>query len=285
MSLLTHVPASLKNRINLFYILAFAPILLIIYFNVLGVVIPFYGFLLFLFKKEKLNSSKAARSLQRFLGFVIILGSFFVYYVLVPLFPFASFYGAPNYAMYLLGLFLAFFDYSFLKEAFTPLFLIVAATSSSIISLFAEPYLTPYLVPFSMSVITTILGALGIEFTTHSRVIVLQTWKGPLPLVFVWGCVGFYSTLVFSIILVVLLFEDTSSLKTKIAWSAVGIIGTLTVNIIRLITIFLTDYYYGADVGAQVHYFIGYLLFIAWLAIFLYAFSKKHIFSKILFKK
>jgi phosphotransferase system glucose/maltose/N-acetylglucosamine-specific IIC component len=40
--------------------------------------------------------------------------------------------------------------------------------------------------------------------------------------------------------------------------------------------IFVTDYFYGYEAGAQVHYFIGYAIFITWISIFFYAFSKKH---------
>jgi hypothetical protein len=55
----------------------------------------------------------------------------------------------------------------------------------------------------------------------------------------------------------------------------VGVLGTFAINIVRIIIIFLTDYFYGAEAGANVHYVIGYTLFSAWLAIFLFAFSKR----------
>jgi len=37
----------------------------------------------------------------------------------------------------------------------------------------------------------------------------------------------------------------------------------------------LVDYFYGAEVGASVHYVIGYALFSAWLACFFYIYSKR----------
>lgn len=266
---------SSQNKINIFYLSALAPLVLIIYYNVFSAIIPLYGFLIFLIKREKLISLPDSGFLQKLLGSIIIVGSFFVYYVIVPFFPYVGFYGAANYATYLLGLFLFFFNLSAIKEAFSPLFLIVAATSSSIVSNIAEPHLSPYLTPSLQKIIETILRTLQIKFTTHSRVIVLQTWKGPLPLAFVWGCVGFYSTLVFSIILVVLLSENPSNIKTKLTWATIGLTGTLIINIIRITTIFIVDYHYGADVGGKIHYFIGYALFTAWLATFLYMFTKR----------
>jgi len=92
---------------------------------------------------------------------------------------------------------------------------------------------------------------------------------------FVYECIGIYSALVFSIILVVILFEDPSDLKVKVAYSIAGVFGTFALNILRVTVIFLTDYFYGAEVGGSVHYVIGYILFTIWLTFFLYAYSKR----------
>ena len=267
----------LKKRINLFYVLSFVPLILIAYCEVFGVVIAMYGFILLLIKKRNLSHRHEAGKTQKVLGLTVILGSFFVYYALVPFFQYVAFYGRANYAAYILGLFLIFFDISALREAFTPLFLIVAATSSSFISRWLEPHLTPY-IPHFTSLIVAILKALGLRVTTDDpNIIVLHTLKGPLLTEFVWGCVGVSSTLIFSIILIIVLFEEPTRLKTKILWSVIGILGTLFVNVIRVTTIFLADYFYGSEVGGKVHYIIGYVLFITWLAIFFYTFSKRRV--------
>ena len=272
----------LKSRLNTFYVLAFAPILLIMYYNVewpFPVVIPLYGFLLLLIKKHNLSHCHEADSIQKAFGLIVVLGSFFVYYTLVPFFPGMAFYGPANYVVYVFGLFLVFFSIHALREAFTPIFLIVAATSSSFISELLEPYFTPY-IPHYVSLIAVILRALGIGVTTHGETLVLYTLKGPLNLLFVWACVGVASMLIFSIILVVTLFEESASLKTKLVWAFVGIIGTFVLNIVRVTIIFLTDYFYGFEVGGQVHYVIGYALFIIWLVIFFYMFSKRRVISE-----
>ena len=267
---------SLKKRVNLFYVLSFAPLILIAYYEVFGVVIAMYGFILLLIKKRDLSHRHEAGKIQTVLGLAIILGSFFVYYALDPFFRSVAFYGRANYVAYIFGLFLMFFDISALREAFTPLFLIVAATSSSFISRWLEPHLTPY-IPHFVSLIAAILRTLGVGVKTyHPNFIELQTSKGSILTEFVWGCVGVYSILIFSIILVIVLFEEPTRLKTRILWSVIGILGTLFVNIIRITIIYLADYFYGFEVGGQVHYFIGYALFITWLAIFFYTFSKRH---------
>jgi len=270
------------NRLNAFYVLAFAPLLLIVYYYVkwpFPVVIPLYGFIILLIKKHNLSFCHEAGSIQKAFGILVVLGSFFVYYALAPLFPFVAFYGPANYVVYIFGLFLTFFNTHALREAFTPIFLIVAATSSSFVSNWLKPYLNPY-IPHYVSLIAGILKTLGIRMTTSGQKFVLYTPKGAVSTWFIWACVGVASMLIFSIILVVTLFEESASLKTKLVWATTGLVGTFIVNIIRVTIILLTDYFYGFEVGGKVHYVIGYALFITWLAFFFYTFSKRQIISE-----
>ena len=276
-----------RNRTNLFYVFAFAPLLLIFYNNPFNAVIPFYGFLLLFLKGQKLHGVKEASLIQKILGSILALGSFFVYYVVVLVFPGTSFYTTANYAVYLLGLFLFFFKFSTLKEAFTPLFLIVAATSSSFISAWLRPFLSPYANDFAY-IIMNILRTLGTDaniyyyrYVSNTPIIALTSLSGKIVEgTFVYGCMGVSSVLVFSILLVVILFEDPSSLKVKLTYSIVGFVGTFALNILRVTIIFLADFFYGAEVGGTVHYIIGYALFSAWLGIFFYIFLKRRVISK-----
>lgn len=272
----------LRNRMNLFYLLAFIPLLLIIYYQVewpFAAVIPTYGFILLLLKKHNLSLRHEAGNIQRILGLLVILSSFFVYYALVPFFTSPSFYGSANYVVYIFGLFLTFYDVSVLKEAFTPIFLIVAATSSSFVSNWLKPYLNPYL-PHYVSLIAAILKTLGINMTTSGQKFVLYTLKGSVSTWFIWACVGAASMLIFSTILVITLFEEPASPKTKLVWAVIGLVGTFILNIIRVTIIFLTGYLYGFELGGKVHYVIGYALFITWLAFFFYTFSKRQVISE-----
>ena len=271
---------SQQNRLNSFYILAFLPLLLVAYFYArwpFGLVIPIYGFIIFVIKKQKLSSCKEAGPIQKLFGLLVTASSFLFYYILVLFFPTAVFYGAANYCIYLLGLFLIFFSFNALKEAFSPLFLIAASVSSNFVSSLIEPFFNPYIPSFA-SFIASILKTIGIGASISGEsptTIILQTLKGPLPLGFVWGCVGFASLFVFSIILIVVVAETPGKVKTKASWSVLGILGTLFLNILRIVLIFITHYFYGYEVGATVHYFIGYILFITWITIFLYIFQKK----------
>jgi exosortase/archaeosortase family protein len=243
------------------------------------VVIPFYGFLLFLLKHQKLLGVKEADFIQKILGLIVVTGSFFVYYGVVLIYPKAAFYTAANYTMYLLGLFLIFFRFSAFKEAFSPLFLIIAATSSSFIAVWLKPYLSPFANDFA-HIVVNILKALGINAKISNLgdtpILALPSLSGKTVYgAFVYECIGVYSALVFSIILVVILFEDPSDLKVKVTYSVAGVLGTFALNIVRVTIIFLADYFYGVEVGGLVHYIIGYILFASWLVFFFYAYSKR----------
>ena len=276
---LPSVPSLRGNRANQFYILALAPLLLVFYYNPFSVIIPFYGFLILFLKYQKLLGFKEANSIQKILGSILVAGSFFVYYVVTLIYPGAAFYTAANYAVYLFGLFLLFFEFSALKEAFTPLFLIVAATSSSFIAKWLRPFLSPYANNIAY-IILSILRVLGIDaniyYSRTAPIFVVASLSGETVYgAFVYECLGAYSALVFSIILVVILFEDPGRLKVKLAYAIVGLLGTFALNVLRVTTILLVDYFYGAEVGGTVHYMIGYALFSAWLGIFFYIYSKR----------
>ena len=263
---------------DLFYILGFIPLLIVSYFNIFGAIIPMMGFLLLLLKKDELPIRLTTNPIERALAFLVILASFFLYYVLLP-FGFLSPtipYGGPNYIVYIFGLCLLFLGLSSLRKVFTPLFLMVAASSNRLVSTWLGNYSSSYIVPSFTSLIADILKVLGVNLVMSSEsVITLQTWNGPLPVRIVWECVGIDSILIFSVILVVLLVEEAVETRTKLLWSFVGIFGTILVNVIRVTLIFITDYFFGFEAGGRFHYTAGYILFFAWLGFFFLIFSKR----------
>jgi exosortase/archaeosortase family protein len=272
----------LKNRLNLFYVLAFAPILLIQYFGYVArhdffaALIPFYGFLLLLIKKDKLSVFSESGRLYRFMGLSLMLASLFIYYAVAVFFPQAQFYGVANYSVYLVGLFLAFFQVSALKQLFATLFLIVAVISADYVGAWMKFYLEP-LVPYFVQIMAFILMVLGIPAKlANPTTFILRTQGGQiLPLGVEAGCIGIYSFLTFAIIIVVTMMEDSSSLRTKVLWSVAGIIGTFFVNLVRVSLIFVVIYYFGYLGWGKIHTPIGYVLFFVWLAFFFLIFWKR----------
>lgn len=272
----------LKRKLNLFYLLALAPLFLILYSgyvarNMGTLIIPFYAFLLLYIKESKLSVFAEASLVFRVLGLIMILASFFVYYVVVRFYPSAQFYGAANYTAHIVGLFLVFFQAYALREAFTPVFLIVAATAIPFFGRGLEAFLEPA-VPFLVQIMGLILKVLGIPAT----IVGPNTFKleplnssSAISLSVIPACIGIYSFLTFSILVIVTLIEDPSSLRTKLFWSVGGIIGTFFVNIIRVSLIFAVIYYFGYENWTEIHKQIGYVLFLVWLGCFFLVFSKR----------
>jgi len=271
---------SLRNRLELFYGLALVPLPIIAYFNIrsgtFGVIIPIYSFLLLYLKKPNLSSRPEPDRIQRFVGLIVMASSFFLHYALVPFIPEVAYYGGANYAAYILGLFLIFFSLSALREAFTPIFLIVASSSISFVSRWLGTHLSSQ-IPHFVYFLALILRTLGVNAEArYPNIITFHASSGNVNVPIAWECVGAYSTLVFSTILVIIMFEEQAKLKTKVLWSAIGIIGTFIINIIRILMIVLTYRYYGSELARAFHDSLGgYLLFFAWLTVFLYTFSKR----------
>jgi len=264
-----------KNRLDVFYILAFVPLPVIAYYDISYLSPLMFGFLLLLLKRSKLFVCRGAIHTQRAVGVVVTLSSFITFCLPVYFSSSLVFYGA-SYSAYIFGLFLAFFDLPSLKEAFTPIFIVLAATSISFISNGLEPSLSPHIIPIFTSLVVAISNALGVRATTqYPDLIIINTRTGTLPLQIIWGCVGVYGVLVFSTLMIVVLWEELGSLKTKTLWAVAGLIGVLVLNIIRVVIIVVADYYYSAEVAAQFHLVLGYALFLPWLAFFLYTFSRR----------
>jgi len=227
-------------------------------------------------KKDKLSEYDTETNVfQRFSGVFIVLVSFFLYYAIVPFIPWTGFYGVANYTVYLFGLFLIFFKISVLNQAFTAFFLIVASALAGLSFRWIESQMSPT-VPYYVYLFSSVLGLFGIENTMpNSTTILMYTSRGVMPLFFESGCIGVYSLVIFSIIIVVTMLEASVSRRTKLLWSVLGLMGAFVVNIIRLLIVVVSIYFYGLDFGQRVHQVIGYVLFLSWIAIFLLLFAKR----------
>lgn len=269
-----------ENKSKAFYILAFIPLVAIAYFHfdsLSAFIIPFYGFLLLALKKTDLFSHKEATTIQQAIGLILLVVSPFAHLALLPFFPWAIYYGAFNYALYILGLFLVFFEIPAVGKALGPLLLIVVPSVGRIFADWAQPYFTPFLPSFAI-VVVGIVNTLGIKATIStvaSNWVVLFTPHGPITYSIVWACVGFESALLFSIVLIILLFENPGTNKSKLMWATVGLAGTLILNVFRVALIFVTEYFYTTYGSAQVHNYAGYILFLTWVTVFIYLYSKR----------
>lgn len=276
---------SAQNRAKSFYLLALVPLILLSYFYaeaVFGLMVPFYAFVLLLLKKPKLFSQPVSGTLQRLLGFIVIVVSFFAYYFVSPFLPDAVYYGFANYFLFTVGLFLFFFSFRALKEAFSPLFLVVAFVTSSFVSNLFGSLFTPFIPQYTVF-LANILRAIGLAIVyspSLPNVIVLNSPNGSMPLLIAWACVGFSTMYIFSVILIVIMLEDPGSIKTSVVWASIGVLGSVLIGVIRLVLVFVGYYVYGYSTGETVHSFIGYILFVLWTVVFLFLYSKRDIISQ-----
>jgi len=275
---------SKENKSKSFYILALVPTILLSYFylqTTIGPAIPLYGFIILMLKKHKLFLNTEVRTVQKLFGLIVVFASFFAYFIVSPFFSSAIFYGYANYSLYIIGLFFIFFPIRALKEAFSPLFLVASVFIGTFASKLAESHFTPYIPNFT-SFIASLLRIIGMDVaqsSSNQNVITLYSLKGPISFIFLWGCVGFSSVFVFSVILIVIMLEDPSNTKTKAIWSILGVLGIFIVNIIRLVIIFVVSYFSGYEY-LTVHLYLGYILFMVWNVIFFYLFSKRNVISQ-----
>jgi len=268
--------ASLRDKATVFSLLAFVPLPILVYFNVWGVIIPIFGFMLLHLRKGDLPFNRKTHIVQRLFGLVVMIGSFFLYFLWVPyFFSYMVFYNVTNYVAYVFGLCVGFFGLQSLRQVFTPLFVMVAASLNPFISRWMEMHTASYVVPAVTGITLASLNFLRIPaIRSGPNVITLQFSNGQLLVPIIWNCVGVNMILVFTIALVVMLFEDSSSTRTRLVWSVFGVIGTIVINLIRITLIFVTDYLYGAEAGGFVHFSIGYIFLFVWLGLFLSLFSK-----------
>jgi len=284
LSNLITIPFSRENISKSFYILALVPSVLLSYFYVqstIGPAIPIYSFILLMLKKDKLFLNTQVRTVQKLFGLIVVFASFFAYFIVSPFYSNVSLYGFANYSLYIIGLFFIFFPIRALKQAFSPLFLVASVFLGTLASKLAESYFTSYLPNFT-SFIASLLRIIGMgvaQLSSNLNIITLYSLKGPISFLIIWGCVGFFSMFVFSVILIVIMLEDPSSIKTKVVWLILGVLGTFFVNLIRIVTLFVGIYFYGYEFY-EVHLYIGYILFITWIAVFFYLFSKRNVISQ-----
>ena len=133
--------------------------------------------------------------------------------------------------------------------------------------------LTAPLIPFTTSLVTTMLNGIGIHTVSNGNIISFMSQTGyPVGLAIVGECTGIVSLGTFTIALVIVLTTFPQKVTRRgLAFIAVGYIGTYATNIGRIIAIALSGYFFGPEgVIEQVHIHIGWILFSAWMIIFWY---------------
>jgi exosortase/archaeosortase family protein len=147
---------------------------------------------------------------------------------------------------------------------------------------------TAPLIPFTVSLTTTLLNSIGIRTITDGDVISFLSQNGhPIYLRIIGECTGVVSLGTFTIALIIVITTFPQSITRKsIGLIVIGYIGTYCANIGRIVLIALSGYYFGPQgVIEQVHIHLGWILFSLWMIIFWYYFFTRHLGFSIMKKR
>ncbi|MCK4718085.1 MAG: exosortase/archaeosortase family protein [Thermoplasmata archaeon] len=218
-------------------------------------------------------------------------------------------YGQTDYTILALGIILLFFGYRNLKKIYLPL-LLVGGLSFSLkaLQLISAAYFDS-IADWFVAAITRLAGPGGLGYPVHSGA--MPGWAGSLPgwaptqygyalppnsllypedlvaqpgtftvfglnetasLHVDWGCTGLRSLIMFSFILMALIWPMEISGRKKALGIGIGILGAFLINILRMVMLALLMYYKDLDTTMAVHKHLGDFLFIMWIAIYWWVF-------------
>jgi exosortase/archaeosortase family protein len=192
-------------------------------------------------------------------------------------------YSIGEYSLFLSGIGLILFGALKLRSLILPVSIpCIAIIGYDGYRLFLEyvDIITAPLIPFTVSLTTTILDSIGIQTITDGDIITFISQNGlPIHLRIIGECTGIVSLGTFTIALIIVITTFPKSITRKsIGLIAIGYIGTYCANIGRIVLIAMSGYYFGpAGVIEQVHVHIGWILFSSWMIIFWYYFFTRHL--------
>ncbi len=112
------------------------------------------------------------------------------------------------------------------------------------------------------------MTALGISTTVSGNVVTISGGAFPLALEIAGPCTGIKGMLAFGALSSMAVLDIKVSTKKLLIILGIGFAGAFLINLLRLATIFITAAYVGPDLALQVHTYLGYSLFLAWVLIF-----------------
>ena len=244
--------------------------------------------LIYLSRKKIEYLTEKHKTIVIAIGLIICILSF----VSIPLGISKPPYSIGEYSVLLSGLGLILFGVLKMRSLILPVLIpFIAIMGYDLYRLFLEymDMVTAPLIPFTVSLTTTILNGIGIQTITKGNYISFLSQNGDvINLAIIGECTGVISIGTFTIAAIIVLTTFPQSITRKsLGLIAIGYIGTYCANIGRIVLISLSGYFFGASgVIEQVHIHIGWILFSAWMIIFWYyyftrqlgiTFSKKRI--------
>lgn len=130
------------------------------------------------------------------------------------------------------------------------------------------PTYTANLQDWMANVMASSMRIMGIQASASGYIVSMNSSSGPLLLSVEGDCTGIQGILAFGMLSTLAILDIKTKLSKLVPLFAIGFIGAFLINIVRLFGVFLTFEYLGAAIGATVHVYLGYILFIVWVMIF-----------------
>jgi exosortase/archaeosortase family protein len=235
--------------------------------------------LIYLSRKKIEYLSEKQKIIVIIFGFFICVLSF----ISIPLGISKPPYSLGEYSILLSGICLIIFGLLKIKTLIFPAlipFVAIMGYEAYMLFLHNIDQLTAPLVPFTTSLSTVILNAIGIQTIANGNIITFLSQNGdPISLAIIGECTGIVSLGTFTIALIIVLTAFPQKMtRKKLVIIAIGYIGTYCANIARIVLIALSGYFFGpSGVIEQVHVHIGWILFSSWMIIFWYYYLTRQI--------
>ena len=159
-------------------------------------------------------------------------------------------------------------------------FIAVAGWSGYELFIRNQDWITAPVIPYIVSLVTSMLNLLGIETIARGNIISFISQSGaPIYLSIISDCTGIWSLGTFTISVIVVLSSFPQHITRKsILLLGIGYIGTVCSNILRILMIALSGYFFGpTGIIEQVHIHIGWICFSLWMIIFWYYYFTRQI--------
>jgi archaeosortase C (PEF-CTERM variant) len=195
-----------------------------------------------------------------FLGLALIVGDFAQNILL------KSGFGLVDQLVTLVGLSISFYGVKKIRFFVLP----AAYIGILIAGYFAENHFTQVAVLelWQAGLMASLLSSLGVHAAVAGNVVTFASGSIPLSFEIAGPCTGIKGMLAFGTLSTMAVLDIKVSKRKLALMLGVGFVGAFMINLVRLATIFLAAYYVGSSLALQIHTYLGYSLFLAWVLVF-----------------
>jgi len=120
---------------------------------------------------------------------------------------------------------------------------------------------------FIANMMTSMLQVIGVKATVFQNIVTLYS-PSPVFLKVDGPCTGVQGILAFGLLASMTVLDVRTTPRKLVTVLVIGFTGAFLVNFVRLAMTFLSFQFLGTGTGAEMHAYVGYLLFLAWVLVF-----------------